>query len=470
MNNSSIIYKLKIISKWKKIKGKKMRIGVIGAGYVGLITAAGFAYLNNTVFVYDINKEKIATLKDGKLPFYEDNLEEILTGNIKVKKLNFTYSLKEVIENSDYIFIAVGTPPDENGFANLKYLFDSLSEIAKYINDYKIIIIKSTVPPGTCKSAETFLIEKIKSYNKNIDFDIVSNPEFLREGNAIYDFLYPDRIIIGTENERAKDLMVSLYKYFIEKDVNFVFTNFESSELIKYASNSFLATKISFINELSILAEKIGANIKDISKGMGYDKRIGDKFLEAGCGYGGSCFPKDTSALYNFAKMQGLNLRIVESAILANKYQIEYSINKILNTLEDVNGKVISILGLTFKPNTDDVRESPAIYIVKSLINKGAIIKAYCPKGIPNFKKIFQNEKNIIYKDNLYDCLVNSEACVIVTEWKEFKEMDLNLVNSIMKDNYLFDLRNIFYSNKMAQSLFKYFCIGTKKVKNKVII
>lgn len=288
-----------------------MKIGVIGAGYVGLITAAGFSYLNNDVFVYDINKERITMLKSGVLPFYEENLEEILTGNIKAKKLNFTYSLKEVIENSDYIFIAVGTPSDENGSAYLKYLYDSLSDIAQYMNDYKVIIVKSTVPPGTCRSAYNFLLEKLRFYNKNYSFDVVSNPEFLREGNAIYDFLFPDRIIIGTENDRAKDLMLSLYKYFIEKGVNFVFTNLESSELIKYASNCFLATKISFINELSILSEKIGANIKDVSKGIGLDKRIGDKFLEAGCGYGGSCFPKDTSALYNFAKQEGINLLIL---------------------------------------------------------------------------------------------------------------------------------------------------------------
>jgi|YNPMSStandDraft_2_1061718.scaffolds.fasta_scaffold00046_35 UDPglucose 6-dehydrogenase len=446
-----------------------MKIGVIGAGYVGLITATGFSHLGNQVFVYDINKEKISILKEGKLPFFEDNLEEILLENIKANRLNFTYSLKETVENSDYLFIAVGTPPDENGFANLKYVYDSLSEIARYINDYKIIIIKSTVPPGTCKNIELFLLERLKFYNKNNKFDIVSNPEFLREGNAIYDFFYPDRIIIGTENDRAKDLMVALYKYFIDINVNIVFTNLESSELIKYASNSFLATKISFINEISILAEKIGANIKDISKGMGLDKRIGDKFLEAGCGYGGSCFPKDTSALYNFAKMKGVDLKIIGATINANSFQIEYSIKKILSNLDNVNGKIISILGLTFKPNTDDVRESPAIYIVKALIQKGALIKAYCPKGIPGFKKIFENEKSISYYNSIYECLTDSEACVIVTDWIEFKEMDLKLASNLMKDNYMFDLRNIFYSNKIAQTLFKYFGVGVDKLKYKVI-
>ncbi len=450
--------------------GNPKMIGVFGAGYVGLITATGFSEIGNLVKCYDIDSQKIDLLKNGLLPFYEQGLEEILNKNIKNKNLVFTQDYKDVVTSSDYIFIAVGTPPNEDGSANLNYVFNCLSQIAKSIDSYKIIIIKSTVPPGTCKQTESFFSEQLKINKKEVPFDIVSNPEFLREGNAIYDFFYPDRIIIGTGNQRVKELMGDLYDYFLSNDFKVVFTDLISSELIKYSSNSFLATKISFINELAILAQKIGANIQDVSKGMGLDKRIGEKFLMAGPGYGGSCFPKDTNALNSFAKQMGVNLQIVNATIKANNYQIQYSVNMIIKRLKHINFKILTVLGLTYKPNTDDIRESPAIYIIKELIQNGAIVKTYCPKGMSKARKLFFNESSVVFCENIYESLKDSEACIIVTDWDEFKNMDLEYASQIMKENNLFDLRNIFYSNSKIKKLFSYYGLGVADNKKEVLI
>lgn len=449
---------------------KPKKIGVMGAGYVGLIKAVGFAEIKNKVICYDIDSIKIEKLKKGFLPIYEENLQLLLDSNLKEKNLIFTDSIKDVVENSEYLFIAVGTPSNEDGTANLEYLFNCLKDIARYMNNYKIIIIKSTVLPGTCKKASDYLKNQLELYGKNIDFDVVSNPEFLREGNAIYDFFYPDRIIIGTDNERARLAMKDLYKFFIDKDFPVLFTNHESSELIKLSSNAFLATKISFINELSRISEKVGANIKDISKGMGLDKRIGEKFLEAGPGYGGSCFPKDTKALYYFAKENNITLKIVESAIKTNEDQIKYSVSKIIKAMSPIEGKTLTVLGLTFKPNTDDIRESPSIYIIKELIAAKAIIQAYCFKGIPKARSFFVGEKNIKFCEDVYDSLKDSEACIIATDWQQFKNIDFDMMQQLMKENNLFDLRNIYYDNPRVKEMFNYFGLGVKTKVSEVFI
>ncbi|MCX8058048.1 MAG: UDP-glucose/GDP-mannose dehydrogenase family protein [Spirochaetes bacterium] len=440
----------------------KLNIGVFGLGYVGLITAVGFSYIGFDVNCFDINKEKLKALRDGKIPFYEENIEEILKDSIKQNKINFLDDSKDVIEKSDIIFIAVGTPPDKEGKADLKYIYEVVLEVIKYINSYKIIVIKSTVPPGTCKRVELFIKDNIKniSEEKKIDVDVVSNPEFLREGRAFHDFINPDRIIIGTNSEKAKEMMCLLYDYFIKRNFKIVLTDRESSELIKYASNCFLATKISYINELSILAEKIGANIKDVSLGMGLDLRIGNSFLDAGPGYGGSCLPKDTKALFNFARENGINLKILESTILANENQIKFTVNKILKNMNGVVNKIISVLGLTFKPNTDDIRESVSIKIINLLLQNGAFIKTYCPKGIEKTKELFKDENNIIFCENVYETFKESEAIIIATDWEEFNNLDYNFVYFLMKDYFLFDLRNMFYNNHKIKQMFYYYGTG----------
>lgn len=447
-----------------------MNIGVIGSGYVGLITAVGLAEIGHKVINQDIDSEKINKLINCELPFYEENLEKLIQKNTYINRLIFTTDIKYLVDYSDVIFIAVGTPPASDGSADLKYIYQCADDIAKNINNYKIIVIKSTVPPGTCKKIEDYLKEKIAQNNKKIEIDVVSNPEFLREGNAIYDFFYPDRIIIGTSSYKVQNVMRQIYEYFENSKVEILFTDRESSELIKYSSNAFLATKISFINELSILCENIGANIKDVSKGIGLDKRIGNKFLEAGPGYGGSCFPKDTSALYNFAVKKGVNLSIVESTIKANNNQINYAIEKIIKILSPIEGRIVNLLGLTFKPNTDDIRESPSIYIIKSLLKSDVYIKAYCPKGMPKAKKIFENEPNIVFCENIYESFVDSEGCIIVTDWEDFKNIDINLAYQLMKSCNLIDLRNIFYSNDKVKSLFNYYGLGVPANKNEVYI
>ena len=431
-----------------------MRLCMIGTGYVGLVSGVCFSDLGNTVYCVDKDKEKIKLLNKGKVPIYEPGLEELLKKNFKQKKLIFTSNLKLAVEKSDIIFICVGTPTKKNSnSANLNYVFQVANQLKKIIKKYKIIITKSTVPITTGDKIEKILT-KLKK--KNL-VDIVSNPEFLREGEAIRDFVYPDRVVIGTDSKKANRILKNLYLPIIKKSSRYLQTSRRGAELIKYASNAFLATKISYINEIANLCEKTKIDIKDISSGMGLDQRIGDRFLRAGPAYGGSCFPKDTRALLDTAKKYKVDLSIVKSTVKSNnnrKIQLSKKIEEILN--KRIKGKKITFLGVTFKPNTDDMREAASIPMMKYLNKKNCEIRYYDPSGE---KKELKYLKNVKYFKDISSSCFKADLIIILTEWNEFKF--LNFKKLVKKNNFIiYDLRNIYSPIKMRQMKIKYFAIG----------
>ena len=431
-----------------------MKLCMIGTGYVGLVSGVCFSDLGNTVYCVDKDKKKIDLLNSGIVPIYEPGLEEILKKNHKQKRLIFTSDLKKAVKNSDIIFICVGTPTKKNSnSADLKYVFKVANELKKIITKYKIIITKSTVPVTTGDKIENILI-KLK--NKKL-VDVVSNPEFLREGEAIRDFSYPDRVIIGTESKKANRILKSLYSPITKKNSRYFNTSRRGAELIKYASNAFLATKISFINELANLSEKAGVDIKDISLGMGSDQRIGERFLRAGPAYGGSCFPKDTRALIDTAKKFKTDLSIVNSVVTSNEKRKKLLTKKLEKILKNkLKSKVITFLGVTFKPNTDDMREASSIQMIKYLNKKDAKIRYYDPSGEKNeFKKL----KNVRYCTNISSACLKSDLIVLHTEWNDFRF--LNFKKLVKKDNFkIFDMRNIYSPVKMKNQKINYFSIG----------
>ncbi|MBC7189095.1 UDP-glucose/GDP-mannose dehydrogenase family protein [Candidatus Aerophobetes bacterium] len=432
-----------------------MHIAIIGTGYVGLVTGACFAEFGVFVTCVDKDHEKIKKLKKGIIPFFEPGLEDIVKRNLKENRLKFTTRIDEAINESLVVFIAVGTPPRGDGSANLEYVEEVAKEIAKNMKSYKVIVTKSTVPVGT-----GLMIKEIikKNLEKPVEFDIVSNPEFLREGSAVEDFMRPNRVVIGAESEQAIAIMKDLYRPLYLIETPFVITDIATSELIKYATNSFLATKISFINEISALCEAVGANVNTVAKAMGLDGRIGSKFLHAGIGFGGSCLPKDTMALVKIAEEKGVELSIVKAAIEANQRQKERLTAKIINAFDNnIQGKTVGILGLSFKPNTDDIRESPALYIIHTLLNKKALLKVYDPAAMENTKNIFPD---IIYCSDPYSVAKNADALVIVTEWNQFRNLDIEKIKNLMNGNLFFDFRNIYDPQKIKQLGFKYFCVG----------
>ena len=438
-----------------------MKIGVIGTGYVGLVQGVILAQFGLKVICVDNNKEKIDRLNNGEVPIYEPELEDLLVKNIKEKRIEFTTDIEYAVKNSEVLFIAVGTPPADDGSADLKYVLEVANSIGEFMNNYKVIVDKSTVPVGTGKLVRETIEKKLKDRNSNLNFDIVSNPEFLREGRAVNDCLRPDRVIIGSESEKATEIMKKVYSVLYINEVPFVFTNVETAEMIKYASNSFLAVKISFINEMALLAEKVGADIQKIAKAMGQDGRISPKFLHAGPGYGGSCFPKDTKAIADIARKHGEKLNVVEAAIEANEKQKKRMVEKIVTNMDSVKNKTIAILGLSFKPETDDMREAPSLDIIEGLIKNGAKIQAYCPQGMHEAKWRLENfSDNIQYCENEFEAVKDVDATVIVTEWNQFRGMNVKRMKELMKDNYLFDLRNIYVKNPEVRNLFKYFAVG----------
>ena len=440
-----------------------MNIAVIGTGYVGLVQGVIMADFNHNVTCVDIDIDKIKRLKRGEVPIYEPGLEELLKKNILRKKITFTSNIKSAIKNSEIIFIAVGTPPAMDGSADLQYVLNVAREIGENIENYKVIVNKSTVPIGTGKLVKDTIENELKKRNSPVEFNIVSNPEFLREGKAVEDCLNPDRIVIGYNSIKALNIMKELYGKLIEKNIPFVFTNIETSEMIKYASNAFLAVKISFINEISLLAEKVGANTDDISLAMGMDNRISPKFLKCGPGYGGSCFPKDTKALVKIGDNVGEEMSVVKAAIYANEKQKFKIVEKIKKEMNGLEGKIIGILGLSFKPDTDDVRDAPSIDIIKHLINNGAKINAYCPKGMKEAKWRLRNFNNkILYCENEYEVSNKADSIVLITEWSQFENLDLNKMKKNMRDNFYFDLRNIHNKNTEIKKTFKYFPLGKK--------
>ena len=431
-----------------------MNISVIGSGYVGLITGACFAEFGLNVTCVDNDVKKIKSLKKGLVPFYEPGLEEIMQRNIKAGRLHFTSDIAEAVDSSLAIFIAVGTPPRGDGSAEMKYVENVAKEIAKNIKSYKVVVTKSTVPVGTGEKVRKIISKNLK---ENIDFDVVSNPEFLREGAGIEDFMRPNRIVIGTSSDQATAIMKDLYRplYLIETPI--VITDVKTAELIKYASNAFLATKISFINELANLCETVGANVQTVAKGMGLDRRIGPKFLHAGPGYGGSCFPKDTLALLQIGKEHNVNLGIISATIKANEFQKEKAANTIIAAMVKPKGKTICMLGLSFKPNTNDLRDAPALFIIHKLLKEGARIRAYDPVSMEDAKAFLTN---ITFCNDAYDAAKGADALVIVTEWNQFRNLDLNKLKKLAKGKFFFDLRNIYEPDRLIKMGFKYYSTG----------
>ena len=430
------------------------KISIIGSGYVGLVSGAGLSEFGNHVTCVDIDKIKIANLKKLKIPIYEPGLDNLIRKNMKKGLLNFSSNISKSIKNSEIIFIAVGTPQSNDGSADIRYVESVAKTISENLNDFKIICTKSTVPIGTGKKIKV-LIEKL-SNSKN--FEYVSNPEFLREGAAIDDFLRPDRIIIGCESENAVNAMKEVYRPLYLNETPIVFTNIETAEMIKYASNAFLATKISFINEIANLCEKIGADVHHVSKAMGLDGRISPKFLHPGPGYGGSCFPKDTRALAYFGKENDVSLKVINAVIETNDNQKIKIFEKIKSLCDEIlEKKTVSLLGLSFKPETDDIRESPANTIIPLLVENGASVNVYDPVAMDNFKKEFPN---INYFSSWKDCVLNTDICIILTDWNEFRGIDLKELKKFLIEPCLVDARNIFSIDKLKAENYLFENVG----------
>jgi len=436
-----------------------MHITVIGTGYVGLVSGAGFADFGLNVTCIDCDEQKVNDLRQGKIPIYEIGLEEIFRRNVKNNRLSFSTDLKTAVQRSLVVFIAVGTPESTNGDPDLGQVESVAQSLAEYIDDYKVIVTKSTVPVGTGRWLRRLIKE---NQRKPIEFDVVSNPEFLREGSAIEDFMRPNRIVIGADSEHAAAIVKDIYRPLYLIETPFVVTNIETAELIKYASNAFLATKIAFINEVANLCEKVGADIHHVARAMGLDNRIGSKFLHAGPGFGGSCFPKDVLALAKMGQKVDSPLRIVESVVEANRIQRELIVRKIDQALEGLSNKRIGVWGLSFKPNTDDIRESPGIAICKKLMESQALVQVYDPISIPNAKKVLNGSK-VRYCENAYDAAEDCDALLVATEWNEFRNTDLEKIRSLMKRPNIFDSRNIFEPEKVESLGFKYFGTGRSR-------
>jgi len=433
-----------------------MNITMIGTGYVGLVSGAGLADFGMTVICVDKDQERIQKLHKGEIPFFEPGLEELVQRNVKNGRLSFDSNLKTAVDRSLVIFVAVGTPDNGHGQTDLSQVEEVAKSLGEIIDDYKILVIKSTVPVGTNNWFKKIVQKKLK---KGINIDIVSNPEFLREGSAIEDFMRPDRVVIGADSTRALAIMKDIYRSLYLIETPFVFTNLETAELIKYASNAFLATKISFINEVANICEKVGADVHQVAKAMGLDKRIGSKFLHPGPGFGGSCFPKDTHAFAYLGKKVGSPVSIVESVIKVNKNQRGVMVEKIEQAVGTLEGKMIGILGLAFKPNTSDVRESPAIDIIQALLQKGAKVKAYDPEGMDEFKKAV-NSINLTYEMDAYSVVKGVDGLVILTEWNEFRSLDLKEVKTLMAQPLIVDLRNIYEPERMSELGYHYIGVG----------
>lgn len=428
-----------------------MKICIIGTGYVGLVTGTCFADLGNKVICVDIDREKIEGLKKNKIPIYEPGLAEMVRHNKAEGRLSFTTSIREGVRKSEVIFIAVGTPPRENGEADLTHVENVSRQIANAMSGYRLVVEKSTVPVETGKWVEHTLRVNIKG---NIKFDVASNPEFLREGSAIQDFMHPDRIVIGVETKRARDILLELYRPL---KAPIVVTDIKSAEIIKHASNSFLATKISFINAVANICEKVGADVVKVAEGMGLDSRIGNAFLNAGIGFGGSCFPKDVSAFIRIAEKIGYDFNILKAVEKVNQQQKEIFLRKIEETLWILSNKTIGVLGLSFKPNTDDIRSAPAIEIIRRLLNAGARIKAFDPQAMPKASKIL---RKVRFCKDAYETARRADALVITTEWNEFKELDLMRLKKIMREPVIIDGRNIYDPARMKRQGFRYVGVG----------
>ncbi len=433
------------------------KICVVGTGYVGLVTAAGLADFGNSVIGVDIDESKIKILQKGGIPIYEPGLLEVVQRNVRAGRLSFTTNIDQAIQDSKVIFSAVGTPPGEGGEADLRAVWAVATSFAKNLNNYKVFINKSTVPVGTGKKTLELIMENSE---KKDYYDVVSNPEFLREGSAVGDFLNPDRVVVGSRSEKAQVIMKDVYHALIIRGVPYVETNIESAELIKYASNAFLAVKITFINEIANLCDIVGGDVSEIAKAMGLDGRISPKFLHAGPGFGGSCFPKDTMALVEIFKEHGVKSRVVEATIEANEYQKEGVVAKLRSVMPDLKGKTIAILGLAFKPETDDTRFSPAKVVISLLEKEGATVQVYDPVASDDFKRDFPD---LNYKKNAYDAIEGADAMVLMTEWNEFRSLDMKRVKKLLKTPIFIDTRNTYDPRDMKDKGFTFVCTGRTK-------
>ncbi len=431
-----------------------MKIAVVGTGYVGLVTGTCFAETGNEVICVDIDQAKVNKLSNGQITIYEPGLEKLFLRNLREDRLSFTTSLEEGIKDAAIIVLALPTPQDEDGSADLKYVLGVAKHLGKILTAYKIIIDKSTVPVGTSEKVHKAIAENYKG-----DFDVVSNPEFLREGVAVEDFMKPDRVVIGTGSERARKLLNDLYSPFVRQGNPIIFMDERSAELTKYAANSFLATKISFMNEIAQLCERMGADVDLVRKGIGGDERIGRRFLFPGIGYGGSCFPKDVKALARSSKEAGYDFRILDAVMSVNDQQKLHLIPKIKNYFRgDLKGKKFALWGLAFKPNTDDIREAPALYMIDALLAEGASVHAFDPEAMKNARQQIGNK--IEYAENQYDCLENADALIISTEWNEFRTPNFLKIVTALKQKVIFDGRNLFDTNAIRELGFYYECVG----------
>ncbi len=430
-----------------------MKITIIGTGYVGLVTGTCLSNMGHHVSCVDIDSKKIDKLNKGIIPIYEQGLEELVKKNVSEGRLFFTTSMEEPIKDSEVVFIAVGTPPKEDGKADLSYVVSVVEKVAENIDSYKVIVNKSTVPVGTAEMVKRVISENMK---KKVEFDVVSNPEFLKEGMAVRDFLAPDRIVVGAESERAKGVMEEIYKDIARPTRPLVFTELKSAELIKYASNGMLATRISFMNQLSCLADEIGADIKEVAKGIGLDSRIGSRFLQAGIGFGGSCFPKDVRALSSSLKEYGCAAELMDSVRKVNERQKLVAVNKLESVL-DIKGSTVAVWGVAFKPKTDDVRESPAISIIKELQRRGADVRAFDPIAMDNAKKVTEG---VVFCDKAVEAVEGSDALIVATEWDEFRNPDFLKIKELMNNPVIVDGRNIYNPSRLKEIGFKYIGIG----------
>lgn len=437
-------------------------IAVLGTGYVGLVSGACLADFGNTVVCVDTDASKIARLEKGEIPIFEQGLDDVVQRNVKAGRLFFTTDSQKAISENEVVFIAVGTPPAEDGSADLRHVESAARAIGASMAGYRVVVDKSTVPIGTARKVHAWIKEELKARSKEeYEVDVVSNPEFLREGSAVYDFLHPDRVVLGVETEKAKAYLKDVYRSLYLNETPFVETNLESAEMIKYASNAFLAVKITFINEIANLCEKVGADVKSVAYAMGKDGRIGPKFLHPGPGYGGSCFPKDTRALADIGKKSKSPLRLVEATIEANEAQKHRMVEKITQALGSVKGKTIAILGLAFKPNTDDTREAPALTIIEELIGLGAKIKAYDPEAMKEATwRLSAIDHSITYCLSEYDAMKESDALIVVTEWNQFRGLDLGKAKQMLKNPVFFDFRNMYEKKTVEEVGFAYYGVG----------
>ena len=435
-----------------------MNIAIVGTGYVGLVTGTCFAEMGVNVTCVDVVEEKIENLKKGIIPIYEPGLEDMVHRNFQAGRLSFTTALSEVLDEVEVVFGAVGTPPDEDGSADLTYVLEVARTIGRGINKYILVVTKSTVPVGTARKVKAVIQEELDKRGVEVGFDVASNPEFLKEGNAVDDFMKPDRVVVGVESEEARRLMEKLYKPFMMNNYRLIFTDIPSAEMIKYAANSMLATRISFMNDIANLCELVGADVNMVRKGIGADSRIGSKFLYPGCGYGGSCFPKDVKALIKTAEKNGYRMRVLEAVEEVNETQKTVLFHKLAKYYPDLAGKTIAIWGLAFKPETDDMREATALVMIGLLTRAGAKVRVYDPIAMPECRRRVGDR--VEYARDMYDAVVDADALLLLTEWKEFRLPGWNVLKKLMKQCILIDGRNIYDAGELKEQGFVYECIG----------